>query len=89
MVVVKQEERTDSPKYFLKENHMESFKKYVSEREKPKNYVLKMDTAKNIFLLDSEGNEIKKFDKKKEALDYVKEKGYTVIQFNEDRIQEI
>ena len=38
---------------------MESFKNYISE--KPKNYVIKMDTLDNYFLLDSEGKEIKKY----------------------------
>ena len=62
---------------------MESFKNYISEREAPKNYVIKMDTEENYFLLDSEGKEIKKSDNKKELEKYAKEKGYTVIYFNE------
>jgi hypothetical protein len=66
---------------------MESFKNYISE--KPKNYVIKMDTLDNYFLLDSEGKEIKKSDSRKELEDYAKEQGYNVIYFNEDRIQEI
>ena len=66
---------------------MESFKNYISE--KPKNYVIKMDTLYNYFLLDSEGKEIKKSDSRKELEDYAKEQGYNVIYFNEDRIQEI
>lgn len=82
-------ERTDSPKYFLKENHMESFKNYISEKENPKNYVIKMDRKENFFLLDSEGKEIKKSDNKKELEKYAKEHGYNVIHFNEDTMQEI
>jgi len=62
---------------------MESFKNYISEREAPKNYVIKMDQEENYFLLDSEGKEIKKSDNKKELEKYAKEKGYTVIYFNE------
>ena len=52
---------------------MESFKNYISE--KPKNYVIKMDTLDNYFLLDSEGKEIKKSDSRKELEDYAKEQG--------------
>ena len=64
---------------------MESFKNYISEKDKePKNYVIKMDAEENYFLLDSEGKEIKKSDKKKELEKYAKEHGYTVIYFNED-----
>ena len=45
---------------------MESFKNYISEKDKePKNYVIKMDAEENYFLLDSEGKEIKKSDSKK------------------------
>lgn len=64
---------------------MESFKNYISEKNKePKNYVIKMDAEENYFLLDSEGKEIKKSDSKKELQNYAKEKGYTVIYFNEE-----
>ena len=61
---------------------MESFKNYISE--KPKNYVIKMDTLDNYFLLDSEGKEIKKSDSRKELENYAKEQCYNVIYFNED-----
>ena len=43
-----------------------------------------MDADENYFLLDSEGKEIKKSDKKNDLEKYAKEKGYTVIYFNED-----
>ena len=43
-----------------------------------------MDAEENYFLLDSEGKEIKKSDSKKELQNYAKEKGYTVIYFNEE-----
>jgi len=69
---------------------MESFKNYISEKDKePKNYVIKMDAEENYFLLDSEGTEIKKADNRKELEKYAKEKGYTVIYFNEDRTEKI
>lgn len=61
---------------------MESFKNYISEKHK--NYVIKMDTLDNYFLLDSEGKEIKKSDSRKELENYAKEQGYNVIYFNED-----
>lgn len=78
------------PKYFLKEKTMESFKNYLSEKEKkPKNYVIKMDHEETFFLLDSEGKEIKKSDSKRELEKYAKEHGYNVIYFNENRMQEI
>jgi len=63
---------------------MDSFKNYVSEQEKVKNFVIKKDSDGTFRLMDSQGKEIKKSRKVKELNDLAKEKGYTVIYFNED-----
>ena len=63
---------------------MDSFKNYVSEQEKAKNLVIKKDSDGTYRLMDSEGKEIKKSRKVKELNDFVKEKGHSVIYFNED-----
>lgn len=64
---------------------MESFKNYISEKDKkPENHVIKMDQEETYHLLDSEGKELKKSKSKKELVDFAKEKGYTLVYFNED-----